>query len=192
MKYVSIDIETTGLNPRRCQILQISAVFEDTSKEVDFDELPFFNVFLEHDYLRFEPYALELHRSTGLLQTYNTAKKIDEDQVVHEFLVWLETVGYEDGEKINVAGKNFVGFDKLFLDRLPNWKQLTNIHRRTIDPAILYAWFDDDSELPDLNLCMERADIENLVTHYALEDARDVVRVIRKFTDLHYQPRDDK
>ena len=43
MKYISIDIETTGLDPENCQILSIGAVIEDTLNQLPFEELPTFH-----------------------------------------------------------------------------------------------------------------------------------------------------
>jgi hypothetical protein len=82
-------------------------------------------------------------------------------------------------EHINVAGKNFGTFDKLFLERLPRWKQLIKMRNRILDPAILFVDWNSDEALPGLNLCKERSKIEGEVTHNALEDAMDVVSVLR-------------
>lgn len=188
MKYVSIDIETTGINSEKCQILQISAVFEDTENVLPIDDLPFFNVFIKHENLSFEPYALEMHRKSGLLETYNTAKKEPINWVCGMLSEWLYDVydlprHQHQPFKINVAGKNFTGFDLKFLRQLPSWYVYIDVHRRVIDPAILFLEWFDDKTLPNLDLCLDRAGLENFVTHYALEDAKDVIRVLRtKYT----------
>ena len=41
-------------------------------------------------------------------------------------------------------------------------------------------WKNDDAA-PGLGLCKERAGIEGIVTHNAIEDAMDVVQLFRKF-----------
>ena len=41
-------------------------------------------------------------------------------------------------------------------------------------------WKNDDAA-PGLGLCKERAGIEGIVTHNALEDAWDVIEILRKF-----------
>ena len=58
MKYVSIDIETTGLDPETCQILQVGAVIEDTQNLLPLEELPKFNCIVEHPAYTGSPYAL--------------------------------------------------------------------------------------------------------------------------------------
>jgi inhibitor of KinA sporulation pathway (predicted exonuclease) len=37
-----------------------------------------------------------------------------------------------------------------------------------------------DKVPPSLDTCLERAGIQSVVTHKALDDARDVIRVLRK------------
>jgi hypothetical protein len=82
------------------------------------------------------------------------------------------------------AGKNFSTFDKNFIDPL-----LLNISRsgeiikfrsRVLDPAILYVDWSKDDALPGLSTCKERAGLDPLVTHDALDDAWDVIELLRK------------
>jgi hypothetical protein len=81
---------------------------------------------------------------------------------------------------INVAGKNFGTFDKLFLQELPWWQKLIRTRSRILDPAILFCDWNNDESLPSLTKCKERASIEGIVTHNALEDAWDVIELLRK------------
>ena len=128
-----------------------------------------------------------------------------EDEVVKEFYWWLEKNGFYQGNNgggyvelkdgymrpiinsntkpitLNVAGKNFGTFDKLFLQELPWWQKLIRTRQRVLDPAILMVDWKKDTSLPNLTTCKERAGIEGVVTHNALEDAWDVIEVLRKF-----------
>lgn len=81
---------------------------------------------------------------------------------------------------LNIAGKNFGTFDKLFLEKLPRWKHAFQIRNRILDPAILYIdWINDDS-VPGLDKCKQRAGIDGIVTHNAIDDAIDVIKLLRK------------
>jgi hypothetical protein len=80
---------------------------------------------------------------------------------------------------INVAGKNFASFDKHFIERLPRWKQLIRIRQRIIDPAVIFTDWKNDDALPSLDKCKERAKVQREVTHDALEDAWDVIELLR-------------
>ena len=82
---------------------------------------------------------------------------------------------------ITCAGKNFGTFDKLFLEKLPRWKQVFRIRQRILDPSVLFVDWKNDESLPSLTVCKDRAGLHGLVTHDALEDAWDVVEVLRKF-----------
>ena len=82
---------------------------------------------------------------------------------------------------LNVAGKNFGTFDKLFLQELPWWQKLIRTRQRVLDPAILMVDWKSDKSLPNLTQCKERAGVTGIVTHNALEDAWDVIEVLRKF-----------
>jgi len=81
---------------------------------------------------------------------------------------------------INCAGKNFGTFDKIFLEQLPRWQQAIRIRQRIIDPSILYVDWSKDAEIPGLGKCKERAGFDKVVTHNALEDAWDIVELLRK------------
>jgi oligoribonuclease (3'-5' exoribonuclease) len=190
MKYISIDIETTGLSHYSCQILQFAAIFEDTNVDLMIDKLPYFNTFIKHDYFQFEENALKMHANSGLLEEYFNAEKIEKEEIVHEFIKWLQDLGYEkndDGQiEIVVAGKNYNAFDRNFLHNVPYWIHEIKDHRRVLDPAILYVDWEEDKVPPNLVTCLYRSDpqyeingVEIKITHNALEDAREVVRVIR-------------
>jgi oligoribonuclease (3'-5' exoribonuclease) len=44
MKYISVDIETTGLDPEKNKIISVAAIIEDTENKLPFDQCPKFNV----------------------------------------------------------------------------------------------------------------------------------------------------
>lgn len=196
MKYISLDIETTGLNSENCQILSVGAVFEDTNNPLSFREIPKFHAIILSDRIEGEPFALNMNRELISLivqyQTSNDMKKAElsgehglfltRDNFAGQFLYFLTLCGYEYNNtpiKLNIAGKNFGTFDKLFLDKMPRWKQYFKINQRILDPAILFVDFKEDAELPNLDKCKERAGIDGKVSHNALEDAWDVVVTLR-------------
>jgi hypothetical protein len=121
----------------------------------------------------------------------------EEEEVVKEFYWWLDENGLGHGLAssgirtminggtksitLNVAGKNFGTFDKLFLQELPWWQKLIRTRQRVLDPAILCVDWVNDTSLPSLTVCKERMNVEGIVTHNALEDAWDVIEILRKF-----------
>jgi len=178
MPYVSIDIETTGLDPATCQILEIGAIYDDGGSV---DGLPIFHKYVGHDCYVGDAYALAMNAKIlkRLSGKWDNCV-LEPDQVADAFLEWLAKCGW-DGSALTPAGKNYSSFDKQFLDRLPGWKNI-KLRHRALDPSILYWRASTDEALPDLQECMNRAGIKGTVAHTAVEDAEVVVRLIRKAT----------
>lgn len=220
MIYVSVDIETTGLDPLSNNVLSIGAIIEDTSKKLPYDECPKFNAIVLNRQLQGSPRAITMNKEIiSLMGEYlegkdevreflndNSGYKFyEEDEVVKEFYWWLERNGHFQGNNsggyvqlddgymkpaingatkpitLNVAGKNFGTFDKLFLQELPWWQKLIRTRQRVLDPAILCVDWNNDTSLPSLTECKERTNVDGIVTHNALEDAWDVIQVLRNF-----------
>jgi oligoribonuclease len=221
MRYISIDIETSGLNPESNNILSFGAIIEDTSLKLPYDELPKFNaIVLQHDICG-SPRAINMNKDIiSLMGEYLEGDEetktnlthhseylfLKEDELSQNFYDFLFLNGFYpnksfigghvrnvDGKmlpvfnnqtpqiSINVAGKNFATFDKLFLEKLPWWKKIINIRQRIIDPSVLYCNWNEDESLPNMLKCKERAHLEGEVAHTALADAWDVVQMLRKF-----------
>jgi hypothetical protein len=223
MKYISIDTETTGLDPEDCQILTIGAVIEDTNNIKPLDQLPKFHGVILARQLSGHPYALNMNKDLiELIVRYQTSKtKEDRDlleatsgmkfyekeEIVEAFYYWLVENGFvefddmssggyvkmENGKMlpmitnktkpihITAAGKNFATFDLKFLESLPRWKQLVRVRQRILDPSVLFTDWKNDESLPGLRLCKERAGLGSVVTHDAVDDAKDVIALFRKF-----------
>ena len=221
MIYVSIDIETSGLDHEKNKVLSIGAIIEDTEKKLPYEECPKFNAIVLQNEIVGSPRASTMNKEIISMigdylegdvetkQNFNTHSDYSfykEDEVVKEFYWFLEENGFgqgmdnsggyvqvKDGHMrpminggtkpitINVAGKNFGTFDKLFLQQLPWWQKLIRTRQRVLDPAILMVDWKNDTSLPNLTQCKERAGVTGIVTHNALEDAWDVIEVLRKF-----------
>lgn len=185
MKYVSIDLETTGLNPDTCDIIEFSAVIEDTEKLLPIDELPVYHRYIKKDVYKGQPYALFMH-SELFKKINNDSENLFsclEHELIPGFINWL----YENNltNKINVAGKNFFAFDNLFLRQLPHYEDIKFYHR-VIDPAILFLDIKTDNNLPDLKTCLDRSGIKETVSHTATEDAIQVIKLIRKYYNIPF------
>jgi oligoribonuclease (3'-5' exoribonuclease) len=193
MKYLSLDIETTGLDPKRDQVLHIAVVEEDTGVcGVAVDNLPYWECLIRHNRIEGDPYALAMNidildvlqkelpwhpvnpprRDKRLYRGREVLVYRSLDDALSELLQWGL---FASGKRQTIAGKNVAGFDIPFLG--PRFKNYT-IHRVIdagavalgIDPSL---WANDKPPmLGDL--------INTEVTHDALEDARDVVRVLRR------------
>jgi oligoribonuclease len=197
MFYISVDLETTGLNSENCQILSFGAVIEDTKKKLPFKEIPKFYAIILREQIIGEPFALNMNKDLiSLIAEYMNGDKekkealqeveglfLREEALAAHFLRFLEDNGFiydNKPVKINVAGKNFGTFDLKFLVKVPRWKQYFSVNQRILDPAMSFVDWENDEQLPNLSQCKLRANIDGKVSHNALEDAWDVVSVLRK------------
>lgn len=181
MKYISIDIETTGLNPKFNQILEIGAIIEDTNNQLPREQCPTFHVYLDYPNYIGDAFALYLNRDIfrtilDLRKQQNSDLLVNELSVAEKFQDFLTKNGVVG--KIIPAGKNFGSFDLQFLNKLPNFENI-KIHHRQLDPTMLFIDFKNDSVPPDLTKCKKLAGLDELVTHQALDDAWDVISLLR-------------
>jgi len=213
MVYVSVDIETSGLDHEKHKVLSIGAIIEDTEKKLPYEECPKFNAIVLQNEITGSPRAITMNKdiiamigeylegtneTRHLMNTHSDYSFYEKEDVVKKFYAFLWVNGYGDVEPnqllatykidsnskpitLNVAGKNFGTFDKLFLQELPWWQKLIRTRQRVLDPAILMVDWKNDKSLPNLTQCKERANVTGIVTHNALEDAWDVIEVMRKF-----------
>lgn len=225
MKYVSIDLEMSGLDSEKHQILSFGAIIEDTENKLPFNLIPKFYGVILHREIVGSPRAIGMNwslignigdyiegsendkKALELVQSlrYDGGYKFyEEDEIVKEFFdfLFLNGYGYDIISKaqavrfigghslpifgssikpitINVAGKNFATSDKLFLDKLPWWKKLIRTRARVIDPAILFCDWKNDDAIPTLDECKKRQNIPGVVAHTALDDAWDVIQLLR-------------
>lgn len=204
MRYVSLDLETTGLRPDHDQILQVAMVLEDTDRcDVPVEALPCFTCLVSYSFgYAGQPYALALNadllraladvrdptsddqNATGVSLRGSAAQVYGAARWEREAVDWLK--GYTAGKKITVAGKNAAGFDLPFIREHHLRRSIDEddadlsglfLHR-VLDPGSVF--FDPTrATLPSL------ADLKTemglgAVAHDALDDARDVIRVLRR------------
>jgi oligoribonuclease (3'-5' exoribonuclease) len=183
MRYCSIDIETTGLDPATCQVIEFAAVIEDTKDQKPLIELPSFSTLVRHQLYRGDPYALSINHE--ILFELNKWTNVDSDSLpsnvtdMHE-LMWRFSsflASYDLESRIIVAGKNFAWFDNRFLELLPHYDRV-KFHHRVLDPMMLYLR-PEDYEPPNSDECLRRARIQQSVKHRALDDALMVIQLLR-------------
>ncbi len=173
-KYVSIDIETTGLDPDKHRILEFGAVIDDGGT---IDKCPVFHFIVNHDVICGDPFALSMNSKLLLEMSNNPHVSKDIKHLAPLFRSWLFQNGlYKD---IVVAGKNYANFDLRFLERVPDWDSI-DFDYRIIDIGNIY-WVPciDNIHLPSLKKCLERGELSDTVSHRAVDDAKNVIELIR-------------
>lgn len=189
--YVSIDIKTTGLDNSYCQVIEFGAVIDDWESALE--DLARFHCYIFHERIQGEPFALAMNAAilkkiaaaTDAMRDdrayngvfFDGALFLRPKQLCSHFADFLAEHGIRRGPAVLATGKNFAGFDRPFLDKLPDWN--IPFHRRVIDPAMLFWNRLTDDEPPSTKTCMERAGIAGEVAHTAAEDAVGVVKMVR-------------
>lgn len=159
MKYLSVDIETTGLDPDWCEILQIGGCVADT-RSPSVSQL--FKVDVSWSRIQGEPFGLKMN--SHLLTTEDA---VPIDVAITAFDAWVRSTGVTI-----FGGKNFGSFDAPFLKKYSE----IDFGYRFIDPMMLYLEH-DATELPSSDFCCRKARVAN-VTHDALEDAICVAKLV--------------
>jgi len=186
--YVSLDIETTGLEPGKHSIIELGAVIDDFESPID--ELPTFRCLIDNETIVADRYALGMHADSGLLKELqdpgDDVVVLDPDIVGSAFARWMARNGisYENPEnQVTVrpvaAGKNVASFDIDHLETLPNFTDHVRFHHRVLDPGSMYFDPEKDDVPPNLSTCLERAGFDDHVAHTAVSDAIDVVKLVR-------------
>lgn len=166
-----------------------SAVLENTKHpSVHVENLPEFTCYVRHDRYEGNAYALSLNSwilrilagrsEEGTNHPIYTLEEMEE-----MFEKWLEKNDLlANSGDIVAAGKNFASFDLQFLP--PQMKE--HFHHRSIDPGSLLIDWKEEKPL-SLGKLKSKLDLNEEVAHDALEDARDVIRVLRVGTNNYTQ-----
>lgn len=185
MRYLSLDIETGGLDPENNDLLEVGVIIADTAKPYD-DSLPKLRIgVLPHHYIghyRLHPVAATMNAKLltelagGLADKSVTFDHLVTPNQVHQILdVWFQN--HELGKKVVVGGKNVAGFDIPFLRK--HCGKFPMFRHRVLDPGMLFLRPDDEVP-PDLKTCAVRAglDVGRYAGHTSIGDASLVVDVI--------------
>ena len=186
MKFMSVDLETTGLKAGIHSIIEFGAVYSDFGNT--FEPKSFYG-WVYPEGMIWSQYCLNMH--SKWIETVNRRVRektlhqypiiyLGFDALVEAFKDWFATLKI-DG-KITAAGKNFANFDLKFLEA-QLFPQL--FRHRILDPGVFY-WRKGDTVLCDFATCKERAIQEGCVIspkveHNALDDAMDIVKLIHHY-----------
>jgi oligoribonuclease len=190
MRYVSLDLETSGSNPDRHQILELAAVVEDSRQLLPLAELPTFRRVVRHpEYVGTAgAIALNARLFEELAQKTPNPELCTPAELLPQLRAFLLAQGFKTDKKdcvaVTMAGKNIAVFDLGFLKELPGYGTLMRAEPAMLDPAAFYLNWRKDSRLPSMSICKARAGLGRDVAHEALADALDVVSLLRPFYEL--------
>ncbi len=175
-----IDLETTGLDPRKHEIIEIGGLIVKQIPEAG--RGPALEVISEFEF-KVKPKNLELADPEALrINGYNDAE-------------WLFAVDLEQALKVlaeKAAGANIVGqnviFDWLFLQEAFAKTGITNtMHYHKIDVIpMAFAKFYHDDQMQNFNLraLAEKLGVKNERAHTALADVKTTFEIYKKLLDI--------
>jgi len=170
--YLALDIETTGINLEKSQVIQLAAVFVNPGQP----EL-IYNKIIYHNVLQYgESFALgmngwifeSMHKPGDIPVAYPEGAK-------SQWMDFIAMCSELSGGKITVAGKNVAGFDLPILKN--NGFSVDQFKHRVIDVGTLYL--PDFGYVPTLNE-INKLNGREVVSHNALDDCYDVIAAINK------------
>jgi oligoribonuclease (3'-5' exoribonuclease) len=190
--YVSIDIETTGIDDKS-HVLQISAVFDDLKSPIS--ELKRIDLPIMWNEITYsEPYALGMNAELFKNMMNKSFKTYSPNEARNQLVRFLNGVRDDIGidekgnfTKLILAGKNVASFDipkiTKFMGRESSAFTET-INYKTLDVgSLFYDTFGDNVSLSKINALTNRP----TVSHNALEDALDVVYAVRYKLGVPYE-----
>jgi oligoribonuclease (3'-5' exoribonuclease) len=182
--YISIDIETTGLDTERHQVLEIGAVYNQQG--VDVMDCQCFQVLVDPGEIVGTPYALNMNARI----TARLAKGEGDPPIVamRKLMVWVAGIKDRLGiERFHLIGKGIGKFDYQFLKRIPGWEESYFSHRH-LEVGSIFSTPEGISGQSDLlSAVAAEAKIEGS-PHEALYDARVSLELARRFWDLMADP----
>lgn len=184
MKYVSIDIETLGIEAESCSLIEVGAVIDDMQSPLS--ELPVFHRYITYpnNHYQGDVWAMFMHAKSGIFERianrdpdYSYCNYLNLDI---QFFGWLRKhLGLKNKDKVLFVGKNAAWFDLPFLQKSAKFGMNFSIHHRVLDVGSMFVDMVNDQEPPNLEECLRRAGIQKNISHTAVEDAIDVIRCIR-------------
>ncbi|MDX1370988.1 MAG: exonuclease domain-containing protein [Nitrososphaeraceae archaeon] len=169
VKYLSIDIETGGLDPKEYSLLEVAMVYYNSDEPNSLYK--HISHHIKEDVYRISQYCLEMHTNNHLLETLAKNAVLYAHQAESLFINFIEE--HTKDEKFIVIGKNFGAFDYQWLKiYMPNLAK--KLGYRFLDIGSLFLT-SQDMEIPNSDECLKRAGRKHSINHTALSDAIDIM-----------------
>lgn len=181
MILASIDTETTSLDPKKGQMIELAIVLFDThtNKRVAKSWI------IHHDHYTGDAFAFAMNKR--IFEILASPASPDINVILNEHVLGhIHNFLFENNVSlpVTVVGKNFNGFDLQFFKQIRGFEVDGLFHHRALDIGSLYFNPLTDTELPGLGECKRRAGIPGKVNHTSLDDANDVLDVLEVYYNL--------
>lgn len=200
MKGIALDIETSGMDLRRSNVLEIGLVYCDLTDCGDIDQFDPKRDVKIHPCYR-EDLHIWPHINEGILwdpSTYDFHKKQGGEERIEYFMQkdvercsgaiiclkvreFIKKFFYD--EKPTLIGKNLGKFDWQFMNRLTNNGMNELAHHSFLDVGSLCFLPGKDSKVPNMETCMARYNIKpNINGHTAIADCHTTIDILENVT----------
>lgn len=169
--YLSIDVETTGLDPLTDQILEIGAVYEDGISDIA--SLKTFRKIAKLTTIHGSPTALSMHADLFKEISEGVSEDLSIDPI-KDLNVWLSNLFGVNRTPLTLGGKNVAVFDLPFL--IKNGFIYPYNYKIIDIGSCYYSKFGYVPSLSSINQLINQPN----VSHKALNDAMNVVVAIRE------------
>ncbi len=181
MRYFALDVETTSLVRSPDNLLSIAIIAEDTTWDRAIEALPTFAAVVKLDpdvHIHGQPIALAMNADLLRIcvgkqlppEPYVLLSREDLALELRDFIQEHST-----GSRPVLAGANVGSFDRLFLPSI-----VQNLfHHRSIELGSVFIDWQQEGPPGTMELS-KRFALGHQPAHDALEDARDVIRCLRK------------
>lgn len=185
MKYVSISVITTGPSPIKNDILEFSAIVEDTKHQLSFDDTPKMRLWVDKEFYRGHPAALSAQKpifdKICELRAKSSKRLIVPDEVTMHFTKFLQP-HFSEGAKfkkpINVAGVQFGTNAQRFLNKFPNFINIP-IHPNILELGNFFINWEQDKRPPSFLECKKQCGLPETSELDTLHLAWDVILMLR-------------
>ena len=186
MQLLFFDLETMGLSPQYCSILEIAAIVVDTDSGAGWETVNYF-----HQYIR--PFSRIPYNITQINGITNEMVEncSDEKTVLKEFATWLTGNGYNTLPAYAHNGKFDFGFlvgrsslysssiEEIFVDMRTRLKDTLPMARTLVKSGFLKT----EGGKAKQELVAKALGIQ-YHAHSALEDAKALVLIVKKLNEL--------
>lgn len=160
MKLLWLDLETTGLDPRECQVLEIAVMQADLA--TPFEVSPFYSTVIRHDGVNLSSFVLDMHTKNGLLAecVWSSVSVKDVDTELSELVPQVER------SEMPVLAGSSIHFDHDFIRvHLPNFAKRLSHRHYDVSAIKLFCESIGMPALPKAEAHRAQADVLESVDH---------------------------
>jgi len=164
MKLLWLDLETTGLDPRECKILEVAVMRADISEP--FAAEPLCHAVIPHDGTNLSPFILDMHTKNGLLAECiafaQNPMRIEEAEAVLLDLV----PEAESRLEMPVLAGSSIHFDHEFLKvHMPSFEKRLSHRHYDVSAVKLFCESIGMPKLPKAEAHRAQADVLESINH---------------------------